>query len=101
MQPMLNLLPLVVLGVAFPGGFAAAGEDAGQLTLPEAIGRLRQGIPIYACAGRPDWFSDQPGECPGGRSTLQMVEDIQNGKALFGRDKNMAQPHARNTEEKP
>lgn len=97
---MLSLLPLVVLGVIFPGGFAAAGENAGQLTLPEAIFRLRQGIPIYACAGRPDWFSELPGKCPGGSNTSQWVEDIQNGKAVFGRDKRMAQPHARTTEEK-
>lgn len=96
---MLSLLPLVVLGVVFPGG-KAAGEDAGRLTVAEAIGRLRQGIPIYACAGRPDWFSDLPGECLGGNSTLQVVDDIQNGKALFGRDSRMAQPHARSTEEK-
>ena len=98
---MLSLFPLVVLGVVFPGGFAAAGENTGQLTLPEAIGRLRQGIPIYACAATPDAFSRLPDECPDRRSPAQWVEDIQNGKAVFGRDKRMAQPHAHNTEEKP
>lgn len=95
---MLSLLPPVVLGVVFPGGYAA-GEDAGRLSVAEAIGRLRQGIPIYACTGRPYWFSDLPGECLGRNSTLQVVDDIQNGKAAFSRDRRTAQTHARSTEE--
>lgn len=100
---MLSLLPLVVLGVVFPGGFAAAGEDAGRLTLPEAVGRLRQGIPIYACTGTADAFLGLLDECPDGRGTRQLVEDIQNGKAVFGGDRKTAgaRTPAISTEEKP
>jgi hypothetical protein len=75
---------LFVLGVTLPGGFASAGEDTGQLTLLQAISRLRQGIPVYSCALRRDWFSGISGQCPDG-ATLEWIEDIQNGKAVFER----------------
>lgn len=80
-----RLTLLVLMGVNLPGGAASAREEAGQLTLLQASQRLRQGIPVYSCAVKPDWFSGVPGQCLGGRPELEPVEDIQNGKAVFSR----------------
>lgn len=82
---MSRRLSLLVLAAILPGGLASAGEEGGQLTLPQAAVRLRQGIPVYSCAVRPNWFYGVAGQCPGGGMELEWVEDIQNGKAVFRR----------------
>lgn len=80
---MLKLLILFLLGVILPCGLATAMEGSGQLTLPEAISRLRQGTPVYSSAGRPDWFSEM--RYPESRTDPAWIENIQNGKAVSGR----------------
>ena len=87
---MSERLSMLLLGVLLSGGSASAGEDSGRLTLLQAAVRLRQGIPVYSCPVRPDWFSGVPGQCPGVDTELEWVEDIQKGKAVFGREKGAA-----------
>jgi len=77
-------LSLLILGVLLSGGFASAGEHPSRLTLVEAADHLRRGFPVYACDERPDWFSGEPGQCFGGVK-MEWVEEIKNGKAVFGR----------------
>ncbi|GIW86378.1 MAG: hypothetical protein KatS3mg108_0702 [Isosphaeraceae bacterium] len=98
---MSRRLSLLVLGVILPGGGVAAGEETGSLTLVQAAQRLRQGIPVYSCAMKADWFSGVPGRCPGGGMELELVEDIQNGKAVFmRREADRGRTTNRNTMEK-
>ncbi len=80
-------LSLLILGVFLSGGFASAGEEPGPLSLVDAAIRLRHGVPVYSCAARPDWFSAGPGRCPTGGAELEWVDEIQNGKAVFRRER--------------
>lgn len=100
---MLDLHTLAVIGVVFPGGFTAAGEDAGRFTLHQAISRLRKGNPVHARTGRRDWSSGTPGRCPESGPEPECVEDIRNGETVLGRDRSSTSrgPHAITTEEKP
>ncbi len=95
-------LSMLVLGFILSGGFVSAGEGPGRLGQAEAVGRLRRGIPVYSCATRPDWFSGEPGQCPGGGRELEWVEEIRNGKAVFGpgRGGRAGETTNRNTREK-
>jgi hypothetical protein len=77
-------LSVLILGVILSGGFTAAGGDSARLTPIEAAGRLRQGIPVYSCAARPDRFFGVRGRCPGSTDPAR-VEEIRDGKAVFGR----------------
>ena len=84
---MKKLIMTTMLILTLATGAAYAENKSTPLTEQQATERLQQSKPVYSCNMKPEWFSDQPGQCPCCTNDLMKVKEIKEGKAVFDESK--------------
>lgn len=82
MTQLFSTLLLLIFTLVSDAAYADMNTPS-PLTVEQATQLMHDGKPVYSCSMKPEWLTDQPGNCPCCAMSLEKVKEIKDGQAVF------------------